>query len=113
MFIDKYGEEFGINWLLRKFEMSPNAYYNYKKKRKNAKLKEKEKVKKTISAIYHTHNGVAGYRMMKVLLEQKGIKLCLQTVRKYMNVELGLKSVTRKKKRPRSMNRPPKVRPKI
>ncbi len=102
MFIDKYSEEFGINWLLRKFEMSPNAYYNYKKKRKNAKLKEKEKVKKTISAIYHTHNGVAGYRMMKVLLEQKGIKLSLQTVRKYMNVELGLKSVTRKKKRPRS-----------
>lgn len=36
---------------------------------------------------------------MKTLLEAKGIFLSLQTVRKYMNVELGLKSITRKKKR--------------
>lgn len=36
--------------------------------------------------------------MMKQLLENKGIFISVQTVRKYMNVELGLKSVTRKPK---------------
>ena len=36
---------------------------------------------------------------MKRLLESEGIFLSVQTVRKYMNVELGLRSVTRKKKR--------------
>ncbi len=36
--------------------------------------------------------------MMKQLLANKGISLSVQTVRKYMNVELGLKSVTRKRK---------------
>lgn len=34
--------------------------------------------------------------MMQQLLANKGISLSVQTVRKYMNVELGLKSVTRK-----------------
>lgn len=36
--------------------------------------------------------------MMKTLLEGRGINLSVQTVRKYMNTELGLKSVTRKAK---------------
>lgn len=36
---------------------------------------------------------------MRTILYNKGITLSLQTVRKYMNVELGLKSITRKKKR--------------
>ena len=33
------------------------------------------------------------------MLKNEGISLSVQTVRKYMNVELGLKSVTRKKKK--------------
>lgn len=37
--------------------------------------------------------------MMWQMLKNKGISLSVQTVRKYMNVELGLKSVTRKKKK--------------
>lgn len=37
--------------------------------------------------------------MMHKLLEAKGISLSIQTVRKYMNVELGLKSLTRRKKK--------------
>ena len=36
--------------------------------------------------------------MMQKMLENKGIHCSVQTVRKYMNVELGLKSVTRKAK---------------
>ena len=37
--------------------------------------------------------------MMWQMLKNEGISLSVQTVRKYMNVELGLKSVTRKKKK--------------
>lgn len=36
--------------------------------------------------------------MMRNLLKDKGIELSIQTVRVYMNVELGLKSVIRRKK---------------
>lgn len=36
--------------------------------------------------------------MMRGLLANKGISLSVQTVRKYMNVELGIKSVTRRRK---------------
>ena len=43
--------------------------------------------------------GKPGYRMMWQMLKNEGISLSVQTVRKYMNVELGLKSVTRKKKK--------------
>ncbi|MCF0238131.1 MAG: IS3 family transposase [Sphaerochaetaceae bacterium] len=98
-FIDKYGKRFGINWLLRKFNLSPNAYYNYLKHRKNAFNKNKEKALKTIKEIYHNYEGKPGYRMMRELLNQKGINLSAQTVRRYMNIELNLKSLTRKVKR--------------
>ena len=50
-----------------------------------------------ITEIYHEHNGVDGYRNMKVYLERKGYILSNLTVHKYMNVELGLYSIVRKK----------------
>lgn len=78
--------------------MSPNAYYNYKKHRKDAREKAKASTLKTIEKIYHESDGRPGYRMMQTLLESKGVNLSVQTVRKYMNVELDLKSVTRKRK---------------
>lgn len=53
---------------------------------------------KIIKKIYHEAGGKPGYRMMRDLLANKGIFLSVQTVRKYMNVELGIKSVTRKSK---------------
>lgn len=37
--------------------------------------------------------------MMREILKREGIPLSVQTVRKYMNVELGLQSVTRKTKK--------------
>ena len=43
-FIDKYKAEFGLRWLLRKFNLYPNAYYNYIKDRKSEYRKEKVKV---------------------------------------------------------------------
>lgn len=80
-------------------KLYPNGYYSYKKNRKNAKNKEQNKVKKIIQTLYHECNGIPGYRTMRELLRTKGICLSVQTVRKYMNVELSLKSITRKKKR--------------
>lgn len=84
--------------MLKELEVSPNAYFNYLKHRKNAALKNKEIVQRMISDLYHQCSGRAGYRMMQKLLEAKGFRLSVQTVRKYMNVELNLKSVTRKAK---------------
>ena len=75
----------------------PNGYYNYKKKRKNAKNKEKVRIQRLIQTLYHECNGIPGYRTMRELLRGKGIQLSVQTVRKYMNVDLSLKSITRKK----------------
>lgn len=80
-------------------EIYPNGYYNYRKHRKDAKLKEKEKLLKVITEIYHMRSGRMGYRSMWLYLRNEGYSISLQTVRKYMNVELCLKSVTRKKKR--------------
>lgn len=53
---------------------------------------------KLIKKLYHEAGGRPGYRMMRQLLASKGICLSVQTIRQYMNVELGLKSVTRKPK---------------
>ena len=79
-------------------DIFPNAYYNYRKHRKNATKKAEASILKLIKKIYHESGGKPGYRMMKDLLDNKGIHLSAHTVYKYMNRELGLKSVTRKPK---------------
>ena len=35
-FIQKHCKKFGLRWLLKKFSIYPNAYYNYLKKPKNS-----------------------------------------------------------------------------
>lgn len=80
--------------------MYPNGYYNYRKHRKDAKQKEVSKLLNLIKETYHAQNGICGYRSMcDYLRNTRDIHLSCQTVRKYMNIELGLKSVTRKRKR--------------
>lgn len=76
----------------------PNAYYNYLKHRKADYLSHKAEVHAQIREIYHSHNGVDGYRSMKVYLERKGYRYSMTTVHKYMNTELGLRSIVRPKK---------------
>jgi putative transposase len=97
-FIQDNHNEFGVNWLLRRFKISPNAYYNYSKKRKAAYHTGKERICNEISIIYHENNGILGYRNMRVFLERKEICLSNVTVHRYMNTELGLMSVVRRKK---------------
>ena len=85
-------------WLLGRFGICPNGYYNYKKKRKAEAEKQKSRVLRKIERLYHGRMGAVGYRMMRELLKAEGTCLSKETVRRYMNVELGLKSVTRKRK---------------
>lgn len=77
--------------------MSPNAYYNYLKKRKSNYLQEKEKKKRAILDLYHEYEGNPGHRMIKVFLKRKSINLSKTTVLKYMK-ELGIRSVVIRKK---------------
>lgn len=76
----------------------PNSYYNYKKQKKKKKLSQKAYILKRIKELYHQSSGRPGYRMMAGMLANEGIHLSVTTVHKYMNIELKLKSVTRKKK---------------
>ena len=59
---------------------------------------QKSRIHNKISRIYHDNNGVLGYRSMRVFLSRKKIYLSTTTVHKYMNKELGLMSVVRRKK---------------
>lgn len=83
---------------MRRLGICPNVYYNYLKRRKAAYYAEREKVLAAITDIYHQHHGVAGYRVVKIYLERKGIFRSSLTVHKYMNRLLGLKSIVRSKK---------------
>lgn len=87
-----------MRWLLRKLHICPNAYYNYIKSRKATYYANKEAVKQQIKDIYHSHNGVVGYRAVRAYLLKQGCCLSVLTVHKYMNKELGLKSIVRPKK---------------
>ena len=51
-----------------------------------------------IEEIYHSHSGVDGYRSMTVYLDRRGYGYSAATIHKYMNTELGLRSVVRPKK---------------
>ena len=64
-FIQKYNKEFGLRWLLRMFNICPNAYYNYLKNPKADYHQQKDEIKKSIREIYHSHGGVDGYRTIQ------------------------------------------------
>ena len=64
---------------------------------------------KQIQDIYHSNNGVDGYRRMKKYLENKGYYYSFATVHKYMNRELGLRSIVRPKKPDYKTGKPHKI----
>lgn len=96
-------------WLLRKFCICPNAYYNYLKHRKEDYRKRKAEAMEQIKDIYHSHNGVDGYRRVKVYLARRGYDYSYVTIHKYMNTELGLRSIVRKRKPSYEYVKPHKV----
>ena len=62
-----------------------------------------------IAKIYHDHNGVDGYRSMTVYLERKGYSYSPTTIHRYMNRELGLRSIVRPRKPGARPGKPHKV----
>ena len=68
------------------------------KNRKAAYHRNKAMIKASIRDIYHSHGGVDGYRTMQVYLRRKGTYISCATVHKYMNTEMQLFSVSRRKK---------------
>ncbi len=88
-----------MNWLLAKFKLHPNHYYNYLKNRKANYKKQKMALQRQIKALYHQHNGTLGYRMICDLLVRKGVECSYGTVYSYMR-EMGVKAITRRKKQP-------------
>lgn len=77
--------------------MSPNAYYNYLKDRKNGYRKRTCKIQQHIVTIYHREDGVPGYRQMQSYLAQEGEFISVLTCHHYMH-DLGLKSIVRRRK---------------
>ena len=89
---------YGPRWLLRRFNICPNANYNYLKNRKAEYQQYKEDIKSSIGEIYHSYGGVDGYRTVHAYLVRRGHKISRLTVHKYMNKEMHLFSISRKKK---------------
>ena len=87
-----------MRWLLRKFGICPNAYYNFLKNRKSEYHKRKESIKASITDIYHSHGGIDGYRTVQAYLCRQGTTVSRLTVHKYMNREMQLYSVSRRRK---------------
>lgn len=83
---------------MRRLEIYPNAYYNYHKNRKAGYCAQKLEVHRQIAEIYHSHNGIDGYRSMTVYLERRRYHYSSAAIHKYMNRELGLCSIVRPKK---------------
>ena len=83
---------------MRKLGICPNAYYNFLKDKKSAYRAKKQRVLRELATIYHEHNGIDGYRSMQVFLARKQIHLSAHTVHHYMNKELNLHAIVRRKK---------------
>lgn len=80
--------------------MSHNVYYYWiKNSKNNTKTLNKQVILSKIEKVYHSNNGIYGYRKTRKYLADEGIYLSPATVHKYMNKELGLKSLQRRKKR--------------
>ena len=97
-FLDKYKEFFGLRWLLRRLDIYPNAYYNYRKNRRASYHRKKQEIFHQIKSIYYNNNRILGHRPMKIFLERKGVSLSKTTVHKYMNQELDLHAIIMRKK---------------
>ena len=97
-FIDKNKAGFGLRWLLNRMGIYPNVYYNYQKHTKAEYEASKTSVCNEIAGICHKLKGIIGHRAMRNFLLRKGITLSKTAVHKYMNKELNLYCICRRKK---------------
>jgi len=92
-FIDDNKNIFGLRWLCKKFGISPNCYYNYKKDTKREYHKRLEHIFELIKYVYYNNNRVICYRAMRIFIKRYGYELSNTTMHKYMNKELNLCAV--------------------
>ena len=92
-FIDDNKNIFGLRWLCKKFGISPNCYYNYKKDTKCEYHKRLEHIFELIKYVYYNNNRVICYRAMRIFIKRYGYELSNTTMHKYMNKELNLCAV--------------------
>lgn len=97
-FIEQHQQEFGLRWLLKRMGIYPNAYYNYLKHNKSDYQKKKEEICHEIRDIYHKLGGILGHRSMRIFLARKQIFLSKTTIHKYMNKELHLHCICRRRR---------------
>ena len=97
-FIDDNKNIFGLRWLCRKFGISPNCYYNYKKEAKKAYYERLKEIFELIKYVYYNNNRVIGYRAMRVFIKRYGYETSNTTMHKYMNKELNLCAVIMRSK---------------
>lgn len=97
-FIENHKNQFGLRWLLSKTGIFPNAYYNYLKHSKSDYYAQKNAICDEIKEIYHELGGILGHRSMRIFLARKQIFLSKTTIHKYMNQELELHCICRRKR---------------
>lgn len=88
-----------MRYLLTKFKLHPNHYYNYRKNRNSNYRDKKNHLKTIIKETYHERGGTIGYRMICDVLNRKDISCSYGTVYRYMK-ELNIKATIMVKKRP-------------
>lgn len=77
--------------------------------RKAEYVAKKAEVCLQIEELYHQYNGTPGYRSRMVYLEHKGYPYSPATIHRYMNQELGLRSIGRPKRPEYERGKPHKV----
>ena len=95
--------------MLRSAGICPNAYYNYLKGKTADYLAKKAGIRREIETIYHETGGILGHRSMRIFLLRKGISLSKATVHRYMNKELRLLCICRRKRPGYKKGQPHKV----
>lgn len=76
----------------------PQQLLQLSKAQKTSLSGKEKKIHAKIAEIYHKYDGVPGYRMMKKLLERQDFFISNLIAHKYMNTDLKLFSVVRRKK---------------
>ena len=76
----------------------PNAYYNYRKNRKDEYRQKLALRLEKVGRKFHDLDGTRGYRQVCDQLKKDGLTMSYPTCHKYLNKLLGLKSIQRKRK---------------
>ena len=97
-FIDRNHHVFGLRWLLARMGIYPNAYFHYRKHRKEKRKLRRKKVPALIPELYHKGHGVDGYRPVTICPARQGYRYSKATRHKDRDKELSLKSIVRRKK---------------